>query len=97
MFGAPVAYFFEYLLGIKQTERSCGYSEIVISPKAISKFGKMSGSIRTPHGIISVSYKRANGNISFDVTVPKNISAVFSLDEFERKLDAGKNSFSMVY
>ncbi len=95
MFGAPVAYFFEYLLGIKQTEQSCGYSELVISPQAISKFGRMSGSMETSCGTVVVNYERSQGNICFSVTIPAGCKAVFRIDSFERELSQGENNFSV--
>ena len=93
MFGAPVAYFFEYLLGIKQNESSCGYSDLVISPQAISKFGRMSGSMQTPNGRVAVKYEKEQGGVRFCVTIPKNCKAVFRVDSFERELSEGENEF----
>lgn len=95
MFGAPVAYFFEYLLGIKQTERSCGYSELIICPQAISKFGKMSGSVNTPNGTVAVSYEKVQNGVDFKVSIPKGCTAVFCIDSFERELFEGENNFSI--
>jgi alpha-L-rhamnosidase len=63
MFGAPVAYFFECFLGIKQKESSAGYSSVVIAPQAVSRFGRLKGSMQTPNGTISVSYEKAEGGI----------------------------------
>ncbi len=94
MFGAPVAYFFEYLLGIKQTEGSCGYSELVISPQAMSKFGRMAGSMETPKGTVAVAYERAQGKAHCSVSIPAGCKAVFRVDSFERELVEGENSFS---
>lgn len=95
MFGAPVAYFFEYLLGIRQTETSCGYSELVISPKAITKFNRMSGSMKTPNGTVAVSYEKVQDKVLFNVTVPEGCKAVFRIDSFEQKLFEGENRFSV--
>lgn len=93
MFGAPVAYFFEYLLGIRQTDDSCGYSELVISPQAVSKFGRMSGSMQTPNGRVAVSYEKEPGGIRFSISIPEGCKAVFRIDAFERELLAGNNEF----
>ena len=95
MFGAPVAYFFEYLLGIQQTEQSCGYSELVISPQAISKFGRMSGSMETPNGTVAVAYEKAQGNVCFRVSIPAGCKAVFRIDSFEHELLAGETIFAV--
>ncbi len=96
MFGAPVAYLFEYLLGIKNKENTGGYDAVVIAPQAVSKFEKMSGSITTPHGVIAVSYKKENGNITFEVTVPEETEAVFCFGEEKKALESGKNVLSYV-
>lgn len=93
MFGAPIAYFFEYLLGIKQSEDSCGYSDLVISPQAISRFSRMSGSMKTPNGTVAVSYERADGGVVFKVTVPEGCKASFTIPSFEKALSVGENTF----
>ena len=95
MFGAPVAYFFEYLLGIKQTEASCGYSELVINPQAISKFNRMSGSIDTPRGTVSVRYERMDGNVKFNISIPVGCKADFRIPSYTCKLNMGENVFSV--
>ena len=93
MFGAPIAYFFEYLLGIKQTESSCGYAEVVISPMAVSKFNRMSGSMDTPNGTISVRYEKEEGGIRFNICIPAGCKASFCLASHTRELSVGENEF----
>jgi alpha-L-rhamnosidase len=95
MFGAPVAYFFEYFLGIKQKESSAGYRSVVIAPQAVSRFGRLNGSMKTPNGTISVSYEKVDGKINFVIEVPKNTEAIFKLGEFEKSLSFGKNEFTV--
>ncbi len=95
MFGAPVAYFFEYLLGIKQTEDSKGYSEVVISPQAVSKFSRMSGSMKTPLGRISVKYERTEDKLCFNIYVPAGCKAHFLLNGSQRELNGGENVFEV--
>ena len=58
MFGAPVAYLFEYLLGIRQNANSAGYTSLTIEPVATSRFGYMRGSMMTPNGAVSVRYEK---------------------------------------
>jgi alpha-L-rhamnosidase len=95
MFGAPVAYFFEYLLGIRQTEASCGYSELIISPQAISKFNRMSGSMDIPSGTVSVSYKKIGGDVKFNIFIPEGCHASFCIPTYKCELYAGENEFSV--
>lgn len=91
MFGAVTAYLFEYLLGIQQPKGAGGYSSVFIRPQAISKFERMSGSMETPNGIISVSYEKADGKISFKISIPQSTEAVFCGFDREIKLSAGEN------
>lgn len=94
MFGAPAVYLFEYLLGIKQVENTAGYSSLIIAPQAVSKFGRMSGSIRTPEGTVAVSYEKIFGNTVFKVTIPPKTKAVFRYNGQERSLAEGENKLS---
>ena len=93
MFGAPVAYIFEYLLGIKQAPDSCGYASLNIEPQAVSKFGYMSGSMKTTNGTVSVSYKKIDGKVDFSVVVPKNTKATFKYQDTVFELSEGENKF----
>ena len=93
MFGAPVAYFFEYLLGIKQAENSCGYSELIVSPQAISKFNRMMGSMDTPCGTVSVKYEKTEDGVKFNISIPDGCKASFRITDYERALSTGENEF----
>lgn len=93
MFGAVTAYFFEYLLGIKQEENTAGYTSIIIEPEAVSCFERMCGSMKTGAGTVSVSYKKENKKIKFEILIPENTKAVFKGFSREIKLNAGKNAF----
>ena len=91
MFGAPVAYFFEYLLGIKQTKESAGYEEMIISPQALSRFNRMSGSMETPRGRVSVSYEREDGGVRFDINIPRSSKAILRAFGVDHTLTEGEN------
>ena len=91
MFGSPVAYFFEYLLGIKQKEDSAGFVDLVIAPQAVSKFGHMSGSIETVNGKVAVSYKKEAETVCFSVTIPQGTKATFKFNDTETVLHEGIN------
>ena len=93
MFGAPVAYFFEYLLGIKQTPDSAGYEKLAIRPLATSRFGRMAGSIKTPHGTVAVSYEKQNGRITFTVEIPAGVEATFAYGDGVYPVESGANRF----
>lgn len=93
MFGAVVAYFFEYLLGIGQKENTAGYSSLVISPVLVPQCNTMSGSMKIPSGQVFVAYEKQQDGVGFTVTVPEGVEAVFRLGDTERTLHAGENRF----
>ena len=92
MFGAAVAYFFEYLLGIKQRECTAGYKSLIIAPHATRRFTRISGSMLTPNGKVSVAYNKTADKVEFSIVIPKNTDAVFCFNEKEIKLCSGENS-----
>lgn len=96
MFGAVTAYIFEYLLGIKQDVGSAGYSSVLINPRAVSKFRRMSGSMETVNGTIAVAYERTDGKINFKISIPEDTEAVFCGFDREIKLTKGENVFDIV-
>ncbi|MBR5498323.1 MAG: family 78 glycoside hydrolase catalytic domain [Clostridia bacterium] len=95
MFGSTVAYFFEYLLGIRQTDDSAGYSTLVIEPHCVSRFGYMKGSIQTPHGIVAVNYEKKNNCVKFSISIPENTRAEFRFNDNKITLSEGLNEFEV--
>ena len=91
MFGAPVAYFFQYLLGINQAETDGGYNSIVIEPKGFKNFEFMNGSMVTPNGEVAVSYENKDGKTYFEVIIPDGVKAVFKNSDNIIPLKSGKN------
>ncbi len=96
MFGAPVAYLFEYLLGIKQEEGTAGYKSLIIEPQGIHRFKTMSGSIATPNGNVVSNYINKDGIVSFIIKIPDNTKAVFKHKDKEIPLTQGVNEFEIV-
>ena len=93
MFGAVVATFFEYILGIRQREGSAGYNDIVISPEYIEQLNFAKGHITTPKGRVAVEYTVKDGERTCKVTVPEGMAATFITREAEEiKLTAGENT-----
>lgn len=95
MFGSTVAYIFEYLLGIRQAENTVGYTSLVIAPESIDRFGRMSGSITTPNGIVAVSYEHSCESVKFKITVPNGTKAKFVYGGKEITLVQGENELEI--
>ncbi len=73
MFGACTRQLFTGILGIKQRSGSCGYCDVVIDPIKTTRKLKVSGSITTPNGVISVSLDTTQEKAIINVNAPNNI------------------------
>lgn len=95
MFAAPVSSLFKYVLGVRQPENSQGYEKVIINPADTSLLSHFKGYFTTIKGEFHVSYeKKADGGVSFDITVPENVEATFIFRDFTAPLNAGRNSFN---
>jgi len=95
MFGSPVAYFFEYLLGIRQDDDSAGYASLAIAPTATERLARLSGSMKTPNGCIAVSYERDEERICFCISIPQNTKARLCYGGQEYPLTVGENRITL--
>lgn len=87
MFGAVTKYLFEYILGIRQVEKSAGYEKIVVAPACFDKLKFAKGKINTIKGEIAVDYTENKAIIE----IPENVKAVFILRNITKELNSGKN------
>ena len=94
MFGAVTAYLFEYLLGIRQQPHTAGYRFLVIEPKAMSGFKRMSGSMQTPNGTASVQYEKVSEGVNFKIVIPPETKAVLRYAGREFALAEGENNLT---
>ena len=58
MFGSVVKLLFTEILGIRQKEGGCGYTEYSVEPADIGALSWAEGSVRTKEGTIHVAWKR---------------------------------------
>lgn len=87
MFGAVTRYFFEYILGIRQTKDSCAFEQIVIEPLCIKEISRAKGQVKTPKGIIIVIYDEK----SICVEIPENVNGILRFAGRETILKCGTN------
>ncbi len=95
MFGAVTAYLYDYLLGIRAKNGCAGYSEIVVSPVIVDNINVLEGSRMLKSGVVSVSYRKTENCVEFDVCIPENQAAEFVFDGKTYPLKAGKNHFEI--
>ena len=89
MFGAVVAYLFEYILGISQEKDSFGYEKIVIAPCDIKMNGNFSGKMTLPQGEALVKIEYSENRSHFEINLPAE--GVFRYKDSEISLTAGVN------
>lgn len=93
MFGAVIAYFYDYLLGIRAKNGSAAYREIVIAPVLAEGINRISGSRKIPSGEIKVAYKKGEHSVNFSISIPEGQTAEFVLGDKMLPLHAGENRF----
>lgn len=92
MFGAVTRYLFKYLLGIDQEELCGGYSKLIISPKLVKGLDRLSGSIETANGRVSVSIEQSDTGVRLDLEIPAGSSAKLLFNR-EYTLPCGHSTF----
>lgn len=76
MFGAVLAYFFEYILGIQQKSDSFGYRRVTINPASIAALSFAKGHMTVEQGQIAVAYETAaDGRRTLTVDIPEGVEA----------------------
>ena len=93
MFGAVVAYLFDYVLGIQAKDGCAGYSEIQIAPFIPTALNRAAGHRTLPNGEVHVSWKKSKNTISFEIEIPESQSAEFVYQNNVYPLNPGKNLF----
>lgn len=95
MFGACVKTFFEYILGIRQSDDSCGYDEVIISPVKNNILDFAKGYITTTKGKICVEYKKSENKTDFIINICGGIkTAEFNYDGNRYPLHEGENKIT---
>ncbi len=95
MFGAVTRYLFYYLLGIRQTEGSTGFQEIIIEPVLVEGMTFAKGHITAASGKIAVAYQKQPGCVEFVIEIPAGVIAGFKIGEEKRELHEGSNTFTV--
>lgn len=94
MFGAVTAYFYDYLLGIRQPSDSAGYRKLLVAPVLIREISSLTGHKTLPSGTVSLSYQKEAQTVHFTVDLPNDQPAVFQYGGQTVSLHAGKNQLS---
>jgi alpha-L-rhamnosidase len=69
------AYFYKYLAGIQPDFSSPGFKHILINPSIVGDLTFVSAWYDAPYGRIVSNWKRENGKLSMEVSIPANTTA----------------------
>jgi hypothetical protein len=95
MFGSPILWLYEYVLGIRQEEGSVAHKNVLINPSIVKDITDIEGSLLTKQGRIKVAYKKTADGVDFTVVIPEGVNAKFAYGEYTKPLIAGENKFSV--
>ncbi len=95
MFGAPVRYLHQYILGIRQAADSIGWRHAEIRPVFVPQLGRAAGSITTVHGKIGVSWEKRGERILVRAEIPDGMQAELVIGDAHYPLSAGESTVAV--
>lgn len=96
MFGDFAGWVYQYLAGIGLPERddscsailspkACGFREVVFAPCVVDGLTHLSAKVDTPYGVYVSSWRREDGRLVYNFTVPPGGKAEICLPEREKE------------
>jgi alpha-L-rhamnosidase len=75
MMGSVDSWFYKYVLGIKPDINYPGFQKFSIRPVIFNDLDFAEGELKTVKGVIKSAWKKKEGTLSMDVTIPANTTA----------------------
>jgi alpha-L-rhamnosidase len=75
MLGHLMEWFYNGLAGIKQTDNSVGFKEIMIRPEPVGDITEVTGSYKSIYGLVKSQWKKTDKTFSLSVEIPVNTTA----------------------
>ena len=88
-YGSIGALFYRRILGIEAVE--AGFSSVRIAPVIGGTLTHAEGSLQTPHGKVSVSWRRDFDKLHLEIAVPEGVSARIILPDGQTHTVCGGN------
>ncbi len=79
MLGHLMEWFYQGLGGIRQTEISAGYKELVIKPEVVGDLTYVNTTFETPYGQVSTHWEKTAGLFVLQMEIPANTAATIYL------------------
>jgi alpha-L-rhamnosidase len=72
LLGDLIVWYYEYLAGIQNQKGSVAFKKISMKPLLVEGLNYVKADFRSPHGLISSSWKKQGGTFVWDIIVPCN-------------------------
>ena len=92
--GDVACWLFESVLGIKRDFGHPGYQRFILKPE-IFEFEDASGGIEVPAGRIESSWKRVDGKVIYECSVPANTRATIKIGNLRQEIGSGHYRFEV--
>ena len=92
-YGAVADWMYENAAGIKIDESKPAFEHIVFAPLTDERLSYVKASIESRHGKVAASWKRENGTVSYEFTVPAGSTATVMLNGTSTEIGEGTHSF----
>lgn len=79
MLGHLMEWFYSGLAGIKQTDSSVAFNNILIHPEVVGDIKDVKASYQSPYGLIKSEWHKTSTHFNLQVTIPANTTALVEL------------------
>jgi alpha-L-rhamnosidase len=76
MMGSVDSWFYKYILGIIPDINNPGFQKFTIHPYILNDLNFANGELNTVKGTIKSTWKKENGSLYLDITIPENSTAI---------------------
>lgn len=88
------AWMINQLAGINYDPKEPGFAHILITPHFVTDLSWVKGQYQSVKGLISSEWKRENGKVVLNITIPEGCKAsIIIADGFNKEVGAGKHQF----
>ena len=95
-YGAAASFLYGAVGGIQLADDVNGFRKFVVAPQFIDGLEWAETEFDSPYGTIRTAWRKENGSVALDVTVPPNTTAILRLNgQEERLLKAGMFRFNL--
>jgi len=79
MLGHLMEWFYSGLAGIKQTDSSIAFKNILIHPEVVGDISDVKASYQSPYGLIKSEWQKTTSSFNLQVAIPVNTTAIIDV------------------